>query len=206
MDEERWLSCSDPRDLLQMLRGRVSERKFRLFACAAWRLRYTRTGPSVLRWTLGRVLLGPLAKVERAADGQQQLREPSWWGTFTFADPQAETAALATIGVFEGVWPTLTWSTERPALCQLLRDLFGNPCRPVVLDPGCLTADVAGLARAAYEDRLLPGGELDPTRLAVLGDALEEAGCNCADLLAHLRISGRHVRGCWAVDHLLGKE
>ncbi len=206
MDEERWLSGTEPRDLLHMLRGRVSERKWRLFACAAWRLRYTRTGPSALRWTLGRVLLGPLAKVERAADGQELLREPSWWGTFTFADPHAETAALATVRVFEGVWPKLTWSTERPALCHLLRDLFGNPCRPVVLDPAWLTPDVAGLGRAAYEDRLLPGGELDPTRLAVLADALEEAGCNGADLLAHLRAPGWHVRGCWAVDRLLGKE
>jgi hypothetical protein len=40
----------------------------------------------------------------------------------------------------------------------------------------------------------------------VLADALEEAGCGSADLLSHLRAPGPHVRGCWAVDLLLGKE
>jgi hypothetical protein len=52
----------------------------------------------------------------------------------------------------------------------------------------------------------LPAGQLDPTRLAVLADAVEEAGCTDADLLGHLRGPGPHVRGCWAVDLLLGKE
>ena len=48
--------------------------------------------------------------------------------------------------------------------------------------------------------------DLDPDRLAVLADALEEAGCDNADLLSHLRGPGPHVRGCWALDLLLGKE
>ena len=61
-------------------------------------------------------------------------------------------------------------------------------------------------AQAAYEERELPSGHLSPTRLAVLADALEEAGCRDADLLAHLRAPGPHVRGCWALDLLLGKE
>jgi hypothetical protein len=42
--------------------------------------------------------------------------------------------------------------------------------------------------------------------LPVLADALEEAGCDQPDLLGHLRGPGPHVRGCWAVDLLLGKE
>ena len=42
--------------------------------------------------------------------------------------------------------------------------------------------------------------------LPILADALEEAGCANQDLLAHCRHSGEHVRGCWAVDLLLGKE
>ena len=61
------------------------------------------------------------------------------------------------------------------------------------------------LAEDAYEERELPAGTLDVTRLAVLADALEDAGCDQADLLAHLRGPGSHVRGCWAVDLLLGK-
>jgi hypothetical protein len=48
-------------------------------------------------------------------------------------------------------------------------------------------------------------GTLDNDRLAVLSDALEEAGCDDADLLDHLRSPGPHVRGCWVLDLLLGK-
>jgi hypothetical protein len=59
------------------------------------------------------------------------------------------------------------------------------------------------LAQVAYDERNLPSWELDPARLA---DALEEAGCADADILSHLRGPGPHVRGCWAVDLLLGKE
>jgi hypothetical protein len=65
---------------------------------------------------------------------------------------------------------------------------------------------VSGLALAAYEDRSLPAGTLDPARLAILTDALEEAGCTNADILDHCRAPGPHVRGCWVVDLILGKE
>ena len=54
-------------------------------------------------------------------------------------------------------------------------------------------------------NRSLPAGTLDPARLAVLADALEDAGCTDAGLLGHLRGPGPHVRGCWAVDLLIGK-
>jgi hypothetical protein len=64
---------------------------------------------------------------------------------------------------------------------------------------------VVALARAAYDQRELPAGTLDPARLAVQADALEEAGCTDADILNHCRRPGVHVRGCWAVDLLLGK-
>jgi hypothetical protein len=71
-------------------------------------------------------------------------------------------------------------------------------------DPAWRTPKVASLAEAAYEQRLLPSGELDPARLAVLADALEEVGAG-GDLLAHLRSRGPHVRGCWAVDLATGR-
>jgi hypothetical protein len=64
---------------------------------------------------------------------------------------------------------------------------------------------VPRLARAAYEERHLPPGRLDAARLAVLADALEEAGCADAGLLDHLRGLGPHVRGCWAVDLAFGR-
>ncbi|HKA54599.1 MAG TPA: hypothetical protein VKJ47_13145, partial [Candidatus Binatia bacterium] len=95
---------------------------------------------------------------------------------------------------------------EESALCALVRDIFGNPFRPASLDPAWRTPAVVSLATAAYEERNLPAGTLDPDRLAVLADALEEAGCDNADLLSHLRGPGPHVRGCWVIDLLLGKE
>jgi hypothetical protein len=53
-----------------------------------------------------------------------------------------------------------------------------------------------------YEDVPTP---LDTVRLGVLADALEEAGCDAADLLAHLRAPGPHYRGCWAVAAVMGE-
>jgi hypothetical protein len=38
-----------------------------------------------------------------------------------------------------------------------------------------------------------------------LADALQEAGCETADILTHCREPGVHVRGCWVVDLVLGK-
>src|SRR5262249_41234745 len=37
MDAARWQSCEDPCKLVVWLRGRASDRKLRLFACAFWR-------------------------------------------------------------------------------------------------------------------------------------------------------------------------
>ena len=91
-------------------------------------------------------------------------------------------------------------------LMSLLRCIFGNPFRLVTLAPAWLTPTVLALAQAAYDDRVLPAGTLEPARLAVLADALADAGCTDGDLLTHLRGPGPHVRGCWVVDLLLGKE
>jgi hypothetical protein len=91
-----------------------------------------------------------------------------------------------------------------------LRDIFGNPFRPAPgIDPAWLAwnaGTVRRLAEAAYQERLLPQGTLDPGRLAVLADALEEAGCDSQEILGHCRQQGAvHVRGCWVVDLLLNK-
>jgi hypothetical protein len=79
----------------------------------------------------------------------------------------------------------------------------------VTIPPSARTwngATVRRLAELAYAERQLPSGHLDPTRLAVLADALEDAGCTDAELLWHLRSEGPHVRGCWPVDLILNKE
>jgi hypothetical protein len=90
-----------------------------------------------------------------------------------------------------------------------LRELFGNPFHPVALAPAVLAwndATVVRLAQAAYDERHMPEGTLENGRLAVLADALEEAGCRDADILGHCRSGGEHVRGCWVIDLLLGKS
>jgi hypothetical protein len=89
---------------------------------------------------------------------------------------------------------------ERRSQCDLLRDLFGNPFRPMMVEPAWLDWNdgcVAKLARAIYEERKYQD-------MKILGDALEEAGCGNPDILAHCRQPGEHVRGCWVVDLLLG--
>jgi hypothetical protein len=91
---------------------------------------------------------------------------------------------------------------EQAAECSLLRDIFGNPFRPVLIDPAILTWNsdtLRSLARAIYDECAFD-------RLPVLADALEEAGCTNADILNHCRQPGEHVRGCWVLDLLLGKE
>ena len=98
------------------------------------------------------------------------------------------------------------FTTAQAANCELIRDIFGNPFRPAAVDPAWLTSTVTALAAAAYEERALPSGELDRARLSVLADALEDAGCSDAELLGHLRSPGPHVRGCRALDLVLGKE
>jgi hypothetical protein len=103
-----------------------------------------------------------------------------------------------------------SWDAERAFQCSLILDLFGNTFRPSLpLPPAVLAwhdAVVVRLAQAAYDERHLPSGTLDNSRLAVLADALEEGGCTDADILGHLRGPGPHVRGCWSVDLCLGKS
>jgi hypothetical protein len=89
---------------------------------------------------------------------------------------------------------------EAAAQAALFRCVLGNPMRPPpAVSPAWLSWQgdtVSGLAQAAYAERQLPSGQLDAGRLAVLADALEEAGCTDTDLLGHLRGPGPHVRGC----------
>jgi hypothetical protein len=82
---------------------------------------------------------------------------------------------------------------------DLIREVFGNPCRSVKVNSAWLTSTVLSLASASYDERAFD-------RLPILADALEDAGCDNADILNHCRRQGEHVRGCWAVDIVLGKS
>jgi hypothetical protein len=81
----------------------------------------------------------------------------------------------------------------------LLRGIF-NPFHPVTFNPTWLTPTVEALAEQIYND-----GAFD--RMPILADALEEAGCTVKEkVLEHCRSAQEHVRGCWCVDKIIGKE
>ena len=82
---------------------------------------------------------------------------------------------------------------------RVIRDIVGNPFRPVTFDSGWRTSDVMLLAQRVYDTR-------DFSAMPILADALQDAGCTADDLLSHLRDPKQiHYRGCWAVDLALGK-
>jgi hypothetical protein len=82
---------------------------------------------------------------------------------------------------------------------RLLRDIFGNPFRPVTFSPSWQTDTAVSLARTMYDSR-------EFSAMPILADALQDAGCDNDDILSHCRGNGPHVRGCWVVDLVLGKE
>ncbi len=114
----------------------------------------------------------------------------------------SRTAANAVAGVTPGSPARAKHLVERAAQAALLREIFGNPFRPVLLEQSWLAWNdgaIRKMAQLIYGDRAFD-------RLPMLADALEDAGCTDADLLAHCRSGGEHVRGCWVVDLLLGKS
>jgi hypothetical protein len=226
MNEAEWLSTTDPEELLDALRasGKASERKCRLLACACVRAAWPLTGEAEHP---------VVVTAERFADSQAtegdllRARNGLWSPRTHWIRSNAGTAATVRAAANATCSPS-AWSAalnaakasaqiqmaswrENPAQCELVRDIFGRlPFRPLRSLPASVVAWrgrlVVNLARATYDNRLLPTGHLDPTRLAVLGDALEDAGCEGAEILGHLRGPGPHVRGCYIMDLILGKE
>lgn len=82
--------------------------------------------------------------------------------------------------------------------CELVRCIFGNPFRPVHVEPSWQTEKVISLARRIYDDRAFE-------RIPELGTALQEAGCREQAVLAHCQPGSLHARGCWLLDLLLEK-
>jgi hypothetical protein len=90
-------------------------------------------------------------------------------------------------------------ATEARAQCDLIRDFFGNPFRPATFCPEWRTDTAVQLARTIRESR-------DFSAMPILADALQDAGCDNADVLNHCRdATATHTRGCWVVDLVLGK-
>jgi len=92
--------------------------------------------------------------------------------------------------------------TDDLGQANLIRELLGTPLRQGSFDSTWSRwADgaVFKIAQASYDLR-------DFSNLPILADALEEAGCTDVEILSHLRGPGPHVRGCWALDLILGKN
>jgi hypothetical protein len=91
--------------------------------------------------------------------------------------------------------------SEELVQCDLLRDIF-KPFASTAVDPAWHSwngGTIVVLAQFIYDERAFD-------RLPILADALEESGCANQDVLVHCRHPGEHVRGCWAIDLILGKE
>ncbi|MCI0456543.1 MAG: hypothetical protein L0Z62_06140 [Gemmataceae bacterium] len=96
----------------------------------------------------------------------------------------------------------LRFTEERARQADLLREIFFQPFRRVILYRSWFRwndGTIPHMAQALYDDRRFE-------EMPLLADALEEAGCTDSDILSHCRGPGPHVRGCWVIDLLLGKE
>ena len=202
MTEAEWLAATDPEPMLQFLRGSASERKLRLFAC----------GCSLQIGCLGEDGECAVAVAERFADGlvgesalvaaaerlnNRPIRDDL---TLNFEVMNFGVLAIACLRTDPVVGTHLTELLKSTAAVRLLRDIFGNPFHTVIFAPDWRTSTVVALANQMYESR-------DFAPMPVLADALEDAGCDHPDILAHCRDpQPAHVRGCWVVDLILGKE
>jgi hypothetical protein len=157
-------------------------------------------------WAAGTAAIAWMESEERAAAGEVNVDTPAEGRVHAGGGVLARL-----VGLDPGTGDVIrardaVREAEGHGQARLVTEIFNNPFRAVSLDPAWRTPTVADLAAAAYEERSLPSGQLDPARLAVLADALEEAGCTNAEILGHLRSAGPHVRGCWCVDLVLAKE
>jgi hypothetical protein len=200
MTERQWLSSRNPLQLLDHVGATIDARETFLLSAACFRRHWDRLPNAGRDWTL---------LADSAAEGgatRQDLDDAfdSLEEALNEFGPPGEFVALLDIAY--GMWESnylglkggTAWRAERAAQAALVREVFGNPFRPVVCQPRWRTETVLALARAA------DAGVFEA--MPVLADALEEAGCNDSELLNHCRGMVSHVRGCWAVELLLGES
>ncbi len=203
MTEDEWLSATEPRPMLEFLRDKVSDRKLRLFACGCTR----RVWEPV--WELARyeTYRETVEAVERLAEGPADSTRMAC----IRGNASIEVGLLACADSFGAAWwateelpmALQEWQDESARQSDLLRDIFGShPFRAIFMQPAWVTwkdGMALRVAQGIYDERAFD-------RLPILADALEEAGCDNADILDHCRLPGEHIRGCWVVDLVLGKE
>ena len=197
--------------MLLSLGDRATERKVRLFACACCRLIWPMIDDPSAR--------SAVEEAERFADGfatQDQLAAAyrlaapvitaaNKAALTTSESPFTSSVAIDSITAardavsFSSADPESAFDVENGRQLNLLHCIFGNPFRPVTLDPNWKTSTVLALAQGIYDERAFE-------RLPILADALQDAGCDNEEMLAHCRGDGPHARGCWVVDLVLGKQ
>ena len=216
MDAKRWRSAGLPGLLGHLIQdrrgGRPLDRRLRLYAVGCCRRAWPLIEPNpdsrlmleaAERSGQGSARAGEVAKASGCGVarrlGGADAGSPAYYARFA--------AFLACTPVVYPNWLRLCdylaraagdRHTERRAQVALVRCLFGNPFRPVAADPAWRTPTALTIAEGVHAGRAFD-------RLPVLADALEDAGCDHPDLLAHLRGPGPHARGCWPVDLLLGR-
>jgi hypothetical protein len=175
--------------------GPASDRKRRLWAVAFCRHIWEYLGDERSR--------NAVEAAERFADGRASEKELA----------KARVAAWQVpVNTPEGYDRFCPWNACRPAIREgvmlmsnapfataqrsLLRDIFGNPFRPVTFSPDWRTDTVTLLACQIYDSR-------DFSAMPILADALQDAGCDDSSVLDHCRSDGPHVRGCWVCDLVL---
>jgi hypothetical protein len=199
MTEQTWLAFTDIHAKLNFLRNCSTHgftvptaRKYRLLACGCCRLVWDLIDDPQNR--------SAIELAERLADRQathDEVQAARFSGTSGLARKtllRSPRMAAHDVVIPLGFNPKHTVVVD-----HLIRDIVGNPFRPVAVDPVWLTDSAVGLAQAIYDDRAFD-------RLPILADALQDAGCENADILDHCREEGPHVRGCWVVDLVLGKN
>jgi hypothetical protein len=229
MTEAEWLACTDSYLMLNYLRDKVSDRKLRLCAVACCNRPYYQFQDQRYQTAIRLAERMADEEVEEAEWKEVHGAARSLWNavrqeslTAQRIAPrgtpeveklvQADTATGAGWAVLEDAWEAayqvtaVEWdeehSDENHHQIALLHEIIGNPIRSMSVNASCLAwndGTVPKIAQAIYDERAFD-------RLPILADALEDAGCDNAEILNHCRRPGEHVRGCWVVDLLLGKE
>jgi hypothetical protein len=214
MTEDRWLASTHIDYMLDGCRALkvLNGRKSRLFACGCFRLLW----PQIRCPQVKRAVEMAEGRVERQVSEQelQSQRYPSGGVAIDSLDHhlQITIQSLVISNMNPGY---VAWSVRAaidrvrygphrydegyPPQADLLRDVIGNPFRPISLDPTWFTSTVIALAKQMYESH-------DFSPMSILADALQDAGCGNENVLAHCRHGGIHMRGCHLVDLVLKKK
>ena len=211
MTETEWLTCTDPDPILEFIISRATERKLLLFGCACWRAVWEHVKPASRRFVEAteqyadeRITWEQLKAVWDMIDGKDSDSLHRWLHSSMREKLTWElTGFHAASKGFDGTAMTPDdWLNQLKTQSDMLREVFGNPFRSPHVHSSRLKWNgnaIRRLAHSIYDRRAFD-------QMPILADALEEAGCTDAAILNHCRQPGEHVRGCWVLDLLLGKE